>query len=211
MAKVLYIYANPKPKEHSYSLSMGEAFLHVYRQKNPNDEIIGIDVYQTDIPFVDNYVLSAWGKLQQGGQPDDLTTTEKEKVGHMNQMVEQFLSADKYVFVTPLWNLGVPPKMKAYIDTICIAGKTFEYTETGPVGLMNGKKGIHIQARGGIYSQGPAKEMEFGDRYMRGIMAFLGVDVADSVIAEGMAAMPDKAEEIKVEAIERAKQAAKQF
>jgi len=186
VAKVLNITANPKPVEYSYSLSMAQAFLEAYRQESPNDEITEIDLYETDIPFVDKYVLSAWDKLQQGTDFDALSDAEKNKVGQMNQMVDQFTAADKYVFVTPLWNLSVPPKMKAYIDTICIVGKTFKYTEQGPVGLMNGKKGIHIQARGGMYSEGPAKDLEFGDRYIRGILSFLGVETAASVIAEGM-------------------------
>ncbi|GIM44887.1 FMN-dependent NADH-azoreductase 2 [Collibacillus ludicampi] len=211
MAKVLYITANPKPEEQSYSLTVGRAFLDAYRQENPNDEIIELDLYKIEIPFIDTDVFSGWGKLQQGKAFDELSANEKAKVSAINQLTDQFVAADKYVFVTPMWNFSVPPKMKAYIDTICIAGKTFKYTENGPVGLLTNKKAVHIQARGGVYSEGPAKEVEFGDRYIRAVLGFLGITDIQSVIAEGMAQMPQEAENIKNRAIERAKEVAKYF
>ncbi|WP_044747755.1 FMN-dependent NADH-azoreductase [Bacillus alveayuensis] len=211
MAKLLYITANPKPEEQSFSLSVGRAFLNAYKQQNPQDEIVELDLYQIDIPYIDTDVFSGWGKLQQGQAFDQLSAEEKEKVSRINQLTDQFIEADKYVFVTPLWNFSFPPKMKAYIDTICIAGKTFKYTENGPVGLLKDKKAVHIQARGGIYSEGPAKEMEFGDRYLKAVLGFIGITDVQSVIAEGMAAFPNEAEGIKEKAIKQAEEVAKNF
>lgn len=95
--------------------------------------------------------------------------------------------------------------------SISVAGKTFKYTEQGPVGLLTDKKAVHIQARGGVYSEGPAQENEFGDRYLKAILAFLGVASVESVIVEGMGQFPDKAEEIKQKAIKYAKDVAKRF
>lgn len=211
MSKVLYITANPKPIDQSFSLTVGEAFLEAYKQANSQDEIIKVDLYKTEVPLIDEDVFNAWGKLQQGIAFDALTEQEQAKVSQMNMLVEQFMEADKYVFVTPLWNFSVPPKMKAYIDNIAIAGKTFKYTAEGPVGLLEGKKAVHIQARGGIYSEGPAKDMEFGDRYIKQLLGFVGVTDVQSIIVEGVSAMPDKAEEIKGKAIEEAKEVAKTF
>jgi FMN-dependent NADH-azoreductase len=211
MAKVLYITANPKTSGESYSLAVGEEFIKAYKQENPNDEMVNIDLYKIDIPYIDTDVFNGWGKLQQGKAFDDLSADEKDKVSRINQLTDQFIEADKYIFVTPLWNFSFPPKVKAFIDNISIAGKTFKYTENGPVGLLTDKKAVHIQARGGIYSEGPAMEMEFGDRYLKAILAFLGVPSVESVIVEGMAQMPDKAEEIKQKAIENAKVVAKRF
>lgn len=211
MSRVLYITANPKPEDQSFSLSVARSFINAYRQENPGDEITEIDLYKTDIPYIDADVLSGWGKLQQGTAFEGLTAEEKVKVGRINQLCDQFIAADKYVFVTPMWNFSVPPKMKAYIDTICITGKTFTYTENGPVGLLTGKKAVHIQARGGIYSEGPAAGFEFGDRYIKALLTFLGVRSIDSVIVEGVAQMPDQAENIKAGAIERAREAAREF
>ncbi|HBV98134.1 MAG: FMN-dependent NADH-azoreductase [Peptococcaceae bacterium BICA1-7] len=211
MSTVLYITANPKSADQSYSLSVAEEFLKAYRKESPGDEIVSIDLYKTDIPFVDPDVLSGWGKLEHGEAFDKLNPEEQSKVARINQMADQFMAADRYIFVTPLWNLGIPPKMKAYIDTIVVVGKTFKYTDQGPVGLLKNKKAVHIQARGGIYSQGPMKEFEFGDSYIRAILTFLGVETIESVIVEGMAYAPDKAGEIKAKAVENAHQAAKRF
>ncbi len=211
VAKVLYITANPKPVEQSFSLSVGRTFLDAYRQESPQDEIIELDLYKIDIPYIDVDVFSGWGKLQSGAAFDALSADEKAKVGRINELTEQFVAADKYIFVTPMWNFSFPPKMKAYFDTICIAGKTFKYTAEGPVGMMKGKKAVHIQARGGVYSEGPARESEFGDRYWRALMSFIGITDVDSVIVEGMAAMPKEAENIKAKAMDRAREVAKQF
>ncbi len=161
VAKLLYITANPKSVQDSFCLSIGETFLDAYRQANPNDEIIPLDLYRINIPFIDVDVFSGWGKLQQGMAFDQLTPEEKNIVGQINQLCDQFAAADKYVFVTPMWNLSIPPNMKAYIDSICIVGKTFKYTEAGAVGLLTDKKAVHIQARGGVYSEGPAQCHQF--------------------------------------------------
>jgi len=211
MAKVLYITANPKSVEESYSLTVGQAFIEAYKQASPDDEVITIDLYQTDIPYIDAEVFNGWGKLQQGKAFDELNENEKAKVSSINQLTEQFMQAEKYVFVTPMWNFASPAKLKAYIDCIVIAGKTFKYTDTGAVGLLENKKAIHIQARGGKYSEGPAKDLEFGDKYLKTVLTFLGVTCEESIIIEGMAQFPEQAEAIKEQIVAQAINAAKQF
>lgn len=211
MAKVLYITANPKATAYSYSLSVGEEFLNAYRSANPQDEIIELDLYKEDIPNIDADVFNGWGKLQNGEAFDALSAQEQAKVARINQLTEQFVSADKYVFVTPMWNFGFPPKMKSYIDTFCIAGKTFRYTAEGPIGLMAGKSAVHIHARGGIYSEGPMKGIEFADSFLRQVLGFVGITDVESVIVEGMNQLPAEAETIKNKAIDEAKRVAKAF
>ncbi len=211
MARVLYITANPKPVQESISLTVGREFLKAYKVAKPDDQVTELDVYRTNIPIIDADVFTGWGKLAQGKQFDDLISEEQAKVGRISELTDQFMAADKYIFVTPLWNLSVPPRMKAYIDCICIAGKTFKYTAEGPVGLMKGKKAVHIQARGGFYTEGPAKDLEFGDRYLRALLSFLGVGPIETVVAEGQDYAHDQREAIIAKAIEDAKQAAKRF
>jgi len=208
---LLYITANPKHPSQSYSLSVGEAFLEAFRQAHPEDKIVKLDLFAVDIPQIDTDVFNGWGKLQQGHAFEQLSPDEKTKVSAINHYTDQFIAADKYVFVTPMWNFSFPSVVKAYIDTICIAGKTFRYTAEGPVGLLKGKRAVHIQARGGIYSEGPAAEVEFGDRYWRSIMNFIGITDVESIIVEGIAQMPDQAEAIKEKAMQRAKEVAGAF
>lgn len=211
MANILYITANPKAVEESYSLSVGQAFLESYRSVKPDDQITLLDLYQTDIPYIDADVFNGWGKLQKGTAYEELPPHEKDKVSRINQLTDQFVGADKYVFVTPLWNFSFPPRVKAYIDCICIAGKTFKYTSHGPEGMLKGKKALHIQARGGVYSEGPAKELEFGDRYLRAVLAFIGIKDVETIAVEGTAQSTGDAEEIKQKAIERAREFARSF
>jgi FMN-dependent NADH-azoreductase len=208
MAKVLYITANPKPVSQSFGLQVGEAFLQAYKEKNPHDEIVPIDLYQTDIPYIDIDVMSGWGKLAGG---ETLSGAEKRKVERLGELADQFVGADKYVIVTPLWNFSVPPLMKAYIDSICVAGKTFKYTENGSVGLLGDKKAVHIQASGGVYSEGPGAAVEHGTNFIRDVLGFLGITNLTTILVEGMAAQPQNAEQIKNAGIDRAKQVAAEF
>ncbi|KMR64078.1 FMN-dependent NADH-azoreductase, partial [Staphylococcus aureus] len=78
-----------------------------------------------------------------------------------------------------------------YLDSVSVAGKTFKYTAEGPVGLLPDKKALHIQARGGYYSEGPAAELEMGDRYIKQMMGFYGITDVDSLIVEGHNAEPN--------------------
>ncbi len=211
MAKVLYITAHPHDETQSYSMAVGKAFIDEYRQVNQNDEIVHIDLYKENIPHIDADVFSGWGKLRSGQGFETLSADEKAKVGRLNELSDQFVSADKYVFVTPLWNFSFPPIMKAYLDSVAVAGKTFKYTEKGPVGLLPDKKALHIQARGGFYSEGPAAQLEMGHRYIGVMMGFFGVPSLEGVFVEGHNAMPEKAQEIKENAIARAKDLAHTF
>ncbi|MDQ0217795.1 FMN-dependent NADH-azoreductase [Peribacillus cavernae] len=211
MATVLYITAHPHDDTQSFSMAAGKAFVDSYREANPMDEIIHVDLYKTNIPQLDADIFSGWGKLRSGSQFDQLSKEEQEKVSRLNELSEQFVAADKYVFVTPMWNFSFPPVMKAYLDSVGQAGKTFKYTEQGSVGLLTDKKALHIQARGGIYSEAPMSEIEMGHRYIKIIMDFFGVPSLEGLFIEGHNQFPDRAEEIKLDGVARAKELAKTF
>ena len=98
----------------------------------------------------------------------------------------QFIEVDKYVIAEPLWNLGIPAILKAYIDYVSVTGITFTYTTTGPVGMCLGKKAINITSRGGDYSKPPAANFEMGDKYLRTIFGFLGVTDFTTIAADGL-------------------------
>jgi len=101
--------------------------------------------------------------------------------------------------------------VKAYIDALAIPGKTFRYTETSSVGLLHGKKVLHIQARGDFYSEGPLADEEQGNRYLKHLMGFMGITEYEGLFIEGQAKMPQKAGEIKAAGIQRAMQLAQNF
>lgn len=211
MSTVLYITAHPGNIEASYSLSVGEQFVQAYQESNPNDKIVHVDLYQRDIPHIDGDVLSAWGTLQTGGSFDQLTAVQKQKVTQLNELLDEFVAADKYVFVTPMWNFSYPPVVKAYIDSFCVRAKTFKYTENGPVGLLENKKAFHIQASGGVYSEGPVADRENGSRHLKTVLNFVGITDFNHLFIEGVSTVGDRAPELKADAIEKARAAAKNF
>ncbi|MEI2354757.1 FMN-dependent NADH-azoreductase [Mesobacillus zeae] len=211
MTKVLYITANPMGEEQSFGMAAGNAFIKTYKELNPGDEIITIDLFKENIPAIDGDVLGGWGQLASGTSFGELTGAEQEKVARLGALSDQFVEADKYVFVTPMWNFSFPPVMKAYLDSVAVAGKSFKYTEQGPVGLLTDKKALHIQARGGFYSEGPAAGMELGHRYLDVLMNFFGVPSFEGLFIEGHAALPEKAAEIKEDGIKRAMELARKF
>lgn len=208
MAQLLYVKVNPKVDEASYSTRLAKTFLDAYQSNHPEDEIITLDLYRSDIPFLDVDVFSAWGKFEV---QSELTPQEQDKVKRMNELTDQFLAADKVVFSAPFWNLSFPPMMKAYIDTICVAGKTFKYTETGPIGLVPDKPVLLVEARGGHYSDGPGAEMEFSQKYLKTIMNFMGVQNFQHLLIEELSVDPNKAEDIYFNGAEEAKNLAQRF
>ncbi|WP_183586999.1 NAD(P)H-dependent oxidoreductase [Paenibacillus rhizosphaerae] len=209
MATVLYITAHPLNPEESYSLAVGKEFIDAYREANPTEEVVHLDLYKENIPQIDADVLRGWGKLRSGSSFDRLSEAERSKVARLEEILNQFVAADKYVFVSPMWNFSVPPVLKAYTDATSIPGRTFKYTENGPVGLLPGKKALHIQASGSVYSEGSLAPIEMGHSYMKKILQFYGIE-SEAIFVEGTA-VSEHAPFVKEKAIAQAKEAAKRF
>jgi len=213
MSRLLYIAAHPLGPGASCSMSAGEAFLAAYREANPGDEVVRLDLYRADIPELDADVFNGWAKLDAGAPFGDLTDGERRKIARINELADQFAGADKYVFVSPVWNYSYPPALKRYIDAVCIAGKAFRYIpNVGRVGLLGGRKALHIQASGSLLSPGsPDERLEMGHRHLRVIMEFVGVTDVECLYVEGMRAFPERAEAIMEEALRRAREIARTF
>ena len=114
-----------------------------------------------------------------------LTRADELEAARNTAMLEEFLDADVLVIGAPLYNFTVPSQLKAWVDRIVIAGRTFRYTERGPEGLAGGKRVILAVARGGVYEAGsPA---EFGESYLKFVLGFVGIRDVSFVRAEGLA------------------------
>jgi FMN-dependent NADH-azoreductase len=122
--------------------------------------------------------------------------------------IQEFLAADIIVIGAPMYNFSVPTQLKAWIDRIAQAGRTFKYTESGPVGLASGKKVIVASSRGGAYSTTDTlRAMDFQEDYLRTVMGFLGITDVSVVRAEGMSMGP----EVKDKSLEAANQEIKEL
>ncbi|MGL4522197.1 MAG: FMN-dependent NADH-azoreductase [Bacilli bacterium] len=211
MTNLLYVSAHPLTKEHSYSLAVGEAFLDAYKQHNPEDAVQVLDVYKEGIPMIDADVFTSWGVLSNGGSFEQLSSEQQEKITKLGEIVDRFMKADKIVVVNPVWNFGTPPPLKAFLDAICVAGKTFAYTENGPVGLVEGKKVLHIQASGSVLSEGPYAALDHSHPHIKTVFGFIGVTDVEALFVEGHSQNPAAAADIRTAAIERAKSLAEKF
>jgi FMN-dependent NADH-azoreductase len=111
------------------------------------------------------------------------------------KVLEEFLAADVVVIGVALYNFTVSSQLKAWIDRICVVGKTFRYSEKGAEGLMGGKRLILTVARGGFYGPGkPHQSFEHAESYLRAVFGFLGITHPEVILAEGIALGPDQRE-----------------
>jgi FMN-dependent NADH-azoreductase len=210
MANLLAVKAHPLTKEASRSVLALETFLTSYRKNHPNDEIEILDVYQEMIPEIDEEVLLGWAALRRGTSFEELTEEQRQKIAILNQLSAQFLLADKVVIANPLWNLSVPPRLKAWVDAINIAGKTFKYTVDGPQSLINAKKIAHIQSSGSFYEGMDVAAVT--SRYIETIFSyFMDVTEIDSILIEGIDHHPERSEELLGAALDKASKLGENF
>lgn len=199
MKKVLYIKANPKPDSESNTFRLANEFIEEYKNNNPDDEITILDLYKEGIKLLDgNMVREIFAGIDN----------------EVKKQAQFFADSDKYIIAAPMWNLSIPAILKAYIDYITYVGITFKYTEQGPVGLLadKSKKAIHIVTRGGIYSEGPAVDYELGDKYLRRIFAFMGIQDFKTIKLELTNVLQGEAlEEARRRANEEARRMAREF
>jgi FMN-dependent NADH-azoreductase len=120
------------------------------------------------------------------------TEVQKRENAVSEKLVSQFLAADVVVVGAPMYNFTVPSQLKAWIDRIAQAGRTFRYTEKGPEGLAGDKTVIVVSSRGGMYAGTPGEVMDHQESYLKTVFGFFGVTDLRFVRAEG-AAMGDEA------------------
>ncbi|MEC3885630.1 FMN-dependent NADH-azoreductase [Halobacillus sp. HZG1] len=208
MTKVLFVKANSRPMEQSVSVKLYHTFLDNYRKVHPEHEIEELDLFEENLDYYDNDKINGMFKLAKGME---LTQAEIEATNTVTAYLDQFLEADKVVFAFPLWNFTIPAVLHTYFDYLAQAGQTFRYTEEGPEGLLPDKKVALLNARGGVYSEGPAKSAEMAVNYVENILQFWGVKDITTLVIEGHNQFPDRAEKIIEEGLEEAATTAASF
>ncbi|RDU37335.1 FMN-dependent NADH-azoreductase [Neobacillus piezotolerans] len=203
---VLVVKANNRPASEAVSSKMYETFMENLEGVN----VTTFDVFAEDMPYLGQDLFNAFGKLASG---EELADVEKRILAAKQKAKDALTAADVVVFAFPLWNLTIPAKLQTFIDYVYEAGYTFKYDENGQaVQLMKDKKAIILNARGGIYSQGPAAAMEMAVNYIKNVAGgVFGMQIIDEVVIEGHAAAPDQAEQIIAEGLEKVKEVAKKL
>ncbi len=210
MAKILYVTCDLKPVEQSRSLIAGSEFLSEYIKWNTKDEIHMLDLYRDHIQRVDTDVMSGLWKMRHGHHFAALAEDEQRKIGRIWRLTDQFIAYDKYVIVTPMWNLGFPAELRMYIDTICVVNKTYRYTPGGPEGLLKnqGRKCLLIHSTDGFDSH--EKEAHCVS-YIRSVMKFIGIEEFEAIAIQGDDAISKKAREFTDEEVEQVLDSAARF
>jgi FMN-dependent NADH-azoreductase len=153
------------------------------------------DVAGSPLAHIDGALLSVM-RPTPGSTPIDMEAPHnaalRAEAALTETVLNEFLSADVIVVGAPMYNFGIPSTLKAWIDRLAQAGKTFQYTATGPVGLAKGKRLVLVSARGGMYA-GTAYEgaMDHQEAYMKAVMGFMGVTDVTIIRAEGVAMGPE--------------------
>jgi FMN-dependent NADH-azoreductase len=198
MAKLLYIESSPR-KERSASIEVAKAFVEEYRKTHPGDTVDTLDLWTTPLPEFNGEVIDAKYAILHG-QPH--TPGQKAAWKAVEGVIERFKGADKYLFSLPMWNFGIPYKLKHYIDIVVQPTYTFSFSPTeGYKGLVTGKKVAVVYARGGAYPAGSGGEaLDLQKRYLEQCLGFIGFTDVTSIVVEPTLAAPESVEKSKAAA-----------
>ena len=175
--------------EASASRELSAAIVKALTGAMPGVEVIRRDLDADPIPHLDSRLLAAV-------RPDIAAASATRATDEKGAAaLEEFLGADIVVIGAPMYNFTIASQLKAWLDRIIIAGKTFGYTEAGAKGLAVGKKVIIASSRGGLYAPGtPQAANDFQETYLRTILGFIGIEDIEIVRAEGLAYGPEQRE-----------------
>ncbi|MBX3439797.1 MAG: NAD(P)H-dependent oxidoreductase [Planctomycetaceae bacterium] len=208
MATLLYIESSPR-KARSKSIAAARAFLEVYKASHPNDRVVTLDLWDKKLPEFDGFTIDAKYQVLHG---QGFSPEQQQAWQAVVDLCDEFKAADKYVLSLPMWNFGIPYKLKHYIDVIAQPGQTFSYDPaTGYSGLVTGKPMTVIYARGGAYSSDDMKGIDFQKGYLDFLLGFLGFKDFHSVLVEPTLAAPEDVRKSESDAIAQARKLAETF
>jgi FMN-dependent NADH-azoreductase len=165
----------------SASRQLTAEFVQKWKAAHPDGRVVERDLASQPVPHLTEQTIGAFFTAAEARNAD-----QAYAVRLSDQLVAEVMAADVIVIGAPMYNFSISSALKAWIDHIARAGVTFKYTETGPVGLLGGKKVYVFTSRGGVYSHGPAKSMDFHETYLRGVLGFVGLDDVTFVHTEGL-------------------------
>jgi len=176
MTTILHLDSSAKPQG-SATKDLTRATVEKLQQADPDSKVIYHDLAANPLPHLSPETLAALftGQDHAGVQLSD-------------KLVDELLAADTIVIGAPMYNFGIPSQLKAWIDHVWRAGKTFKYTAEGTVnGLAAGKKAIIVVSTGGIYAEGPMVPFDHVTPYLKQALGFIGITDVTVIRAEKQA------------------------
>jgi FMN-dependent NADH-azoreductase len=161
----------------SNSRKLGDRLITKLEASLPGVTVKQRDLNQ-DLYYIDeNWVAANFTPTEQR------TKDQQQHLAFSDQLIEEVKQADAIVLTTPMYNFGVPATLKTWIDLICRAGVTFQYTANGPVGLLKNKRVDIIITTGGVPLQSP---VDFVSDYLKQVFQFIGIDNVNIIAADQM-------------------------
>ncbi|MCK1721083.1 NAD(P)H-dependent oxidoreductase [Bradyrhizobium sp. 141] len=173
---------------HSVSRQVSAAIVDRLRQATPSLEVVYRDLTQSPLAHLSgSHLAAAQGAPAPAELGPDLAASKAA--------LEEFLAADIVVIGAPMYNFTIPSQLKAWIDRVLVAGKTFSYGANGPQGLAGGKRVILAISRGGYYgAETPYAALEHLETYLRGVFGFMGIQNPEFIAADGIQVGPEHRE-----------------
>lgn len=175
--------------ENSVSRQLSAAIVKRLTDADPHLNVTYTDLGAAPLEHLSGAHLAA----NQGSTPE--TAALQKDLAAGQKALDDFLAADIVVVGAPMYNFSVSSQLKAWIDRLAVAGKTFRYTDNGPEGLAGAKRVIIASSRGGFYGpESPGSSLDHQESYLRGIFTFFGIKDVSFIRAEGVNLGPDQRE-----------------
>ncbi len=171
----------------SISRQLSNEFVAKLKAAAAGNTVVERDLTAHPVPHLTEQMMGAYFTPAEQRSAEQIETVKLS-----DNLVAELMAADVVVIAAPMYNFSVSSTLKAWIDHIARAGLTFKYGANGPEGLVKGKKFYVFTSRGGVYSEGPAKVMDFHETYLRAVFGFLGITDITFIHSEGLA-MGDEA------------------
>ena len=196
MTKLLHIDSSVLGP-HSVSRQLSAAIVEKLRQTTPGLEVAYRDLTSTPLAHLSGAHIA----VAQGANNPDPSLQQEVATGQA--VLAEFLAADTIVLGAPMYNFTIPSQLKAWIDRIVVAGKTFKYGAQGPEGLAGNKRVIVAISRGGFYGAGtPMAALEHLESYLRSVFGFIGVTQLEFISADGIQLGPEHREKALASALQ---------
>lgn len=183
MTHILHLDSSPRG-DRSVSRALTKQFVSVWKQIHLDDAITYRDLGRYPVPQIDEAWIAA-----AFSPPDQLTTALESALMISDELIDELLAANLYVFGIPMYNYSVPASFKAYIDQVVRVRRTFIVGADGYAGLLKAKKALVITTRGGSYAGEP---LDFQEPYLRAVFDFIGVTDVTFIHAENLAMGADE-------------------
>ena len=183
MNRILYLRSSLFGHD-SVSNQLADEFLEGLKARNPGARVTTLDLAKDPLPHLGSEEFRAWAV------PDEQRSPAQQEVAALSdQLIDALFAHDTLVLAVPMYNLGIPSTLKAWIDRVARAGKTFRYTAEGPKGLVTNVRAYLFFARGGVYRE---TSLDTQTGHLRAVLGLMGITDVETVYAEGLA-MGDKA------------------